>query len=156
VEAHGAVDVQRRRVQGDEALGEPLGAHARTGVAQGGGDGGEEFAGVDGLVEIGVRAPAQSFGVVVGADGGGGDLDDGHMGRARIVLEALADLEAAHVGQPDIDDREVRERVLGGVQSGEPRRTGAGTDDRVAGAPEPAGEDVAVRLVVVDDEDGRG
>ncbi|WP_262056775.1 LysE family translocator [Streptomyces sp. STR69] len=39
-QAHGAVDVQRRRVQGDETPGEPFGALAGTGVAQGGGDGG--------------------------------------------------------------------------------------------------------------------
>jgi len=115
-------------------------------------DRGDQDRRLDGLREVGVGPPLQPPDLVVGVDPGGRDVEDRDGGRGRVGLDPAADLEAADVRQVDVQDDQV------GPPRHQAQRRGAvgrldGGEARVAEDPV---DGVALRLVVVDDQDRCG
>ena len=70
-----------------------------------------------------------------------------------VRLQLLQNLDAVHVGHQQVEQNEVERLRLDRCEGG---RTGLGDDDGVAVLEQPAAEQVAVAVVVVDDEDAPG
>ena len=86
-------------------------------VAQDRGDRREQLVRVDRLDQVGVGAAVQALGAVDRVDGGRRDVDDRRGAVRRIGLDLLADLEAAHVRQPDVEHDQVDAAVARTVAS---------------------------------------
>ena len=106
---------------------------------------------VDRLGEIFVGAGLEPGHDVLGVRLGGAQ-DDRHERQRGIVLEPFADFDAVDLRHHDVEQDQVGEELLGG---GERLLAVAGLPEFVALRPEPRHQDVAVGLVVVDDQDTR-
>ena len=151
VKGLGRVDVQGHAGQRGQQGRGPLGPLPGPEVAQRGGHRGQQFGRLGGFDQVGVGPLGQAVGAVGDLDGGGGHLDHRDRGRPRVALDQPADLEAAHVGQVHVeqdqfDPVEPDQRVPPGARLGH----------RVAGPPQPGPEQVALGLVVVDEQQPAG
>jgi hypothetical protein len=151
VEGLGGVHGQRDLSQGGQPGRRPLGLAPGPEVAQRRGHRGQELLGLERLGQVGVGALVQAQRPVGDGHGDGRHLDDRDRGRGRVGLDLPADLGAAQVGQPDIEHHEVDAR-----QPAERLVPGGGLDHPVAGAAQPAGQQVALGLGVVGDQDRCG
>ena len=106
---------------------------------------------VDRLGEIFVGAGLEPGHHVLGV-GLGGAQDDRHERQRGVALELLADLDAVDLRHHDVEQDQVGQQLLGG---GERLLAVGGLLELVALRPEPRHQDVAVGLVVVDDQDAR-
>ena len=106
---------------------------------------------VDRLGEIFVGAGFEPGDDVLGV-GLGRAQDDRRERHRRIVLDPLADLDAVDLRHHDVEQDQVGQMLLGG---GERLFAVGGLLEVVAVRAEPREQDVAVGLVVVDDQDTR-
>ena len=115
--------------------------------AQGGADPGGQLLGNDGLGDVVVGTGLEPGDQVVGV-GLGGDDDDRHDARGPQVA---ADLEAAHVGQPQIEQHQVR---LPFGERGQPGPAVFGLADLVALVLEGQAQRQPDGIVVFDEQQG--
>ncbi len=106
---------------------------------------------VDRLGQILVGAGVEP-GDHVRAVGFGGDQNDGHERQLRIGLEPAAHLDAVELRHHDVEQDEVGQMLRGG---GERLLAVGGLQQLIALRREPRHQDVAVGLVVVDDQNAR-
>ena len=84
-------------------LGEPLGVPAGLVVAQHRRDRGQQLVRIDRLDQVGVGAALQTLGAVDRVDRRRRHMDHRDGAVHRVGLDPLADIEAAHVGQADVE-----------------------------------------------------
>jgi hypothetical protein len=89
-------------------------------------DAGQQIGGFDRMRQVGFVPPFQMTGELTALDRGIRQVQHGNSGGGGVGLKATADLEAAHVGQAQFEDNDVR--YYSRCQA-KPFRTGRGVSD---------------------------
>ena len=112
-------------------------------------DGGDQLQRLGDVGQVAVGAAVQAVHLVFDIDKSAGYVQYGNRRRRRVGLDPAADLEAAHVGQLDVKDHQVRQR---GDQP-EGLGSGCGLLELEARSLERLRDRVPLGLIVVDEQD---
>ncbi|MGX1269571.1 hypothetical protein RKD18_002765 [Streptomyces phaeoluteigriseus] len=153
----GRLDSDDRLRQQGQPPGQRVVVGAQPGGSYGGADDGVDLRGFGGHRQMGLAARVQALAAVRRGEGGGGEVHDGQPGHVGAGLDVAAQVEAAHVGQVDVDEGHVGQgaRAQPYVEFGECRPAGGGRGDLVAGPAQQLGHGEAAGRGVVHDQYGQ-